>query len=208
MPASTKKRSPATTKTKKTPSATRKSGKPSQAARKPAKRASSARGAKGTLTVSQFMQKDVVTASDRDTLADVMALMSEHHVSGLPVTDAKNCCLGVVAMSDVLDFVESQQEELAGAHDASGRIYNRDSEEWDSARLSAASMDEYGSTPVTEIMTGDVVSVPPTATLSEVAKLMVKRNVHRVLVLDTTKHLLGLASAFDLVRVLATKKID
>lgn len=172
-------------------------------ARSPQRRVAGARPKKRPRTIADLMQTDVVSASAHDTLSDVIALMSEHHVSGLPVVNSKNHCVGVISMSDVMAYVESQQEESEGTHDSYGRIYNRDTEEWESARLSAASMDEYGSTPVTEIMTADIVWVPPTATVEAVAKLMVKENVHRVLVLDAEKHLQGLVSAFDLVRVLA-----
>jgi CBS domain-containing protein len=55
-------------------------------------------------------------------------------------------------------------------------------------------------------MIDDILSVVPDATLQEVAKVMLERPVHRVLVMEGGA-LLGLISSLDLLRLFAEGKV-
>ena len=56
------------------------------------------------LAASDFMQRDVVTVAPDDTLRDALALMTENHVTGLPVMDGKSRCVGLITSSDILNY--------------------------------------------------------------------------------------------------------
>jgi predicted transcriptional regulator len=56
---------------------------------------------------------------------------------------------------------------------------------------------------VRDIMTTDVVSVCPEATIAEIARLMLERGVHRLIVLDSEERPVGVLAVDDLLQVLA-----
>ena len=64
-------------------------------------------------------------------------------------------------------------------------------------------MDEYGSTPIEEVMTSLVISVPLEMSTAEVAQEMDGNSVHRVFVVDEKGRLHGVISTFDFVRMAA-----
>ena len=57
---------------------------------------------------------------------------------------------------------------------------------------------------VEDIMTPDVLCVPPDASVESVAQKMVDAGVHRALVVDDAT-LCGIVTSFDLLRVLARR---
>jgi CBS domain-containing protein len=56
---------------------------------------------------------------------------------------------------------------------------------------------------VRDVMTNDVVSASPTAPVAELARAMLDRGVHRVIVLDSPGRPVGVVSVNDLLQVLA-----
>ena len=150
-----------------------------------------------------LMNRDVISIGPRDSIQEAITLMSEHHVSGIPVVDRNNCCVGVLSASDVLSFVESEQEEGASTADSTGQWFNAESMRWESVALSPDVMEEYGSTLVEDVMTTSVISVLPETPAAEVATEMDENSVHRVLVVDQQRKLHGVISAFDFVRLAA-----
>lgn len=51
-----------------------------------------------------------------------------------------------------------------------------------------------------DVMTADVVTVGPDATVSEIAKLLLERRISAVPVVDTARHVIGIVSEGDLMR--------
>lgn len=150
-----------------------------------------------------LMNCDVVALGLRDTIQDAIALMAEHHVSGLPVVGADDRCHGVLSASDILAFVENEREEAEGNFDVAGQWFNAEALSWESVLLSPAAMDEYGSTPIEDVMTTSVITVLLHTPAAEVAREMEDNSVHRVFVVDEQGKLHGVISAFDFVRMAA-----
>lgn len=152
---------------------------------------------------ADIMQRHVVSISPRGSIQEAMILIAEHHVSGLPVVDNHDHCIGVITASDILAFVENEQEEAAGTIEHAGRFFNSESSRWETVMLSPAMMEEFGSTPVDEVMSQDLIKVSPEMPASVAALLMEEHSIHRVFVLDDRQRLLGVISAFDFVRLAA-----
>lgn len=150
-----------------------------------------------------LMNREVVALGPRDTIQDAIALMAEHHVSGLPVVGVDNRCQGVLSASDILGFVENEQREAEENLEANGQWFNTESLCWESVLLSPAAMDEYGSTPIEDVMTSLVITVPLEMPAAEVAQEMDGNSVHRVFVIDEKRRLHGVISSFDFVRMAA-----
>lgn len=152
---------------------------------------------------ADYMQRDVVTITPHDTLRDALALMTENHVTGLPVMDGKSRCVGLITSSDILSY---EDERADGAVEgATAGFFNPETQQWESIPVSAFALEEFGDVRVCDVMTHDLVWVERTMPLKAVAKRMLKEQVHRVLVMDGEAHLYGVLSAFDFVRVIAER---
>ena len=53
---------------------------------------------------ADLMQRDIVTVSPDDTLREALALMTDSHVTGLPVMDGNSQCVGLITASDILNY--------------------------------------------------------------------------------------------------------
>jgi CBS domain-containing protein len=127
-------------------------------------------------------------------------------VSGLPVLDHNDRCVGVVSATDILGLEQQQSERADEEFEQTvGSYYDPDTQKWENLRVSGT-VDELPELEVAEIMTREVVSVRPGTPVRQVAALMDERRIHRVLVLDEENRLHGLISALDIVRLYAAEK--
>ena len=154
-------------------------------------------------TAADLMSREVVTLGERDSLQEAMKIMTEQHVSGVPVTDPAGHCLGVISTSDIVAFIEADQEELEGTSPPAGAWFNPETQKWEESMFSPDLLGEYDAVPVTDAMTSDPLTVAPSTPVGEVARLMVDSEVHRVFVVDEQQRLEGVISAFDFVELVA-----
>jgi CBS domain-containing protein len=154
-----------------------------------------------TTTAADLMQRDIVTVSPDGTLREALALMTENHVTGLPVMNDRNHCVGLITASDILNY-EDEHADTAGEV-GSASFFDPETQQWDSVLFSAFGLEEFGDVPVQDVMTRELVSVKRDTQLKEVARRMIDERVHRVLVMDKDARLYGILSAYDFVRMIA-----
>lgn len=148
-----------------------------------------------SFTAADVMTREVVTARPTDTLRRAAQLMLKRGVSGLPVVDAEGRVVGVVSEAD-----------LVRPDDAAVQRFHRwldilaDGEELSPEVVSAI---DAGNRPVAKVMRTDTITVAETTPLREVANLVGRDNVRRVLVMRDGK-LVGIVARRDLVRALAS----
>lgn len=152
-----------------------------------------------SVTAADIMIRGPVTTDPRASLREALDLMIEHHVSGLPVLDQEDRCIGVVSASDILT-VESEHAALE--HESLGAYFDADTQSWESVRI-APDDERLADIDVQYVMSSELISAAPDAPISAVAKLMINHEVHRVMVVDENRRLLGIVSALDFVRVAA-----
>lgn len=153
------------------------------------------------LEAVDLMQRDMVTVAPKETLRDAMTLMTANHVTGLPVMDDKDHCIGLITATDILTYEQDHDE--TDPEDHTVQHFNSELEQWESVPTSAFGLEEFGDVRVEEVMSTDLVWVEREATLKDIAKKMLAAKVHRVLVMDEHCRLYGIVSSFDFVRVMA-----
>lgn len=133
---------------------------------------------KGT-QISEIMTTDVVTLNRRDSLEYAEQLFKANRIRHIPVVEGKEL-LGMLSYTDLLriSFADSIDED-EGVVDAV--VYNLFT--------------------IDQVMIKKVVSVPPTATIKEVAKLLVTRQFHAVPVV-VGDQLAGIVTTTDLINYL------
>lgn len=134
------------------------------------------------VTAKDLMRHDVVTVSKTTPLAELVRVLATHRISGAPVIDADGSIVGVVSMRDLIDH-DSERSESPPAR-AGGWFAAPFEHVLECEEDSAACVDVPGDSTetVADIMTADVISVPADAGIREIARVMTRRGVHRVLV--------------------------
>ena len=141
------------------------------------------------LKLRDIMTRDVVTFSAETGLIEAIEVLAESHISGAPVMKGDRV-IGVLASSDILEFVASNPTALADFGDA-----DRDTGNSLSGRTVGEAMS--GGPPCT---------LAPDAPVQAAADLMRQANIHRVLVTDHDR-LVGVVTSLDVTRALANGKI-
>jgi CBS domain-containing protein len=126
--------------------------------------------------VSEIMHTDIVTLAPKETLDLTQDLMSLGRVRHLPVLEDERL-VGIISNRDLL------AASLTKALDFDP-----------SSRRSFLRSVEVG-----EVMTRDVVSIGPDTTLADAARIMVRRQIGCLPVLDGDGKLLGLVTTTDLL---------
>jgi CBS domain-containing protein len=133
------------------------------------------------MRVAQLMVTNLRAVEPDTTVGEAVAMMSEFHISAVPVLDAHDHLLGVVSTTDVL-------EAVAERTDADSR------------------QQLFEETAVREIMTPRPSTVSLDTDVKEAAQQMLYLEVRRLFVEDHGV-LVGVISQSDIVRGVATAKI-
>jgi CBS domain-containing protein len=73
------------------------------------------------MRVGDVMSKDVVTAREEDSLADLLFAMRRKGVRRVPIVSPQGFLIGLVALDDVLDVLAQQMRAVAEAVAAAAR---------------------------------------------------------------------------------------
>ena len=142
------------------------------------------------MKASDVMTRNVITVERETSVADVIRLMLENNVSGLPVLDDGKV-VGILTEGDLLRRSETGTEKQRPR--------------WLEILMGPGRMaGEYVRThgrKVEAIMTTDLISVTGDTPLDEVVGLMERRRIKRVPVIEGDA-LIGIVSRLDLLRAL------
>jgi CBS domain-containing protein len=163
------------------------------------------------ITAADLMNPEVLTVHEDWTVEKLADFLISHEISGAPVEAEDGRLVGVVSLRDIVAYAEeddegdededgeeSSQEETAAGSDFFSRGWEQD--EWSEEELEELELGDDDLL-VEVIMTPRVFSVPPDATVSEVASLMLKEHLHRLLVIEDGKPR-GIISTSDLLGLL------
>ena len=152
-----------------------------------------------SLLAQDIMRTTVLTVSTTTALSVVERVLSEHRISGVPVTDEAGHIVGVISMRDLIEHY-SEDPEARPSHGVG--FYNMSSDEFLEGKVESLEIPEESEETAGEVMTAEVFAVNARADLREVCQKLVKLNIHRVLVEDGGRTV-GLISTMDIVKALA-----
>ena len=141
------------------------------------------------LKLRDIMTTEVISVPPDMTMRDAMELLSRRHLSGAPVIDGGRV-VGVFSSSDILAV-------LADLSDTTPSI---------TFRRRSRRTSPLEDVTVDDVMTRQVQSLHPHCTIEEAARMMVDRQIHRILVMEDGV-LLGIVSTSDLAKAVADHKI-
>jgi predicted transcriptional regulator len=136
------------------------------------------------------------------TVRQLIAFFMEERIYGAPVLGRNGEPVGVATARDVIGFESLDRDELrALLHLKAMEGDAQDQLAWPENRLAPEAGRPDDNCTVAEIMTRTLISVPRTASLLEVVRLMHQHHIHRVFVVDDGE-LVGVVSSSTLVRAL------
>src|SRR5579872_4038545 len=143
------------------------------------------------MKIEDLMTRNVRTVTVDHPLKDVAALLAEHGIGGMPVTDEDGRAVGMVCSADIV--IKQHAEMPASAH---RKLFGRHSDEQDAiaSKVSARTAGEAMSSPV--------IAISPELPTSLAADKMLADGVNRLLVMRNDE-IVGIITRHDLVRAFA-----
>ncbi len=138
-------------------------------------------------TVSDVMTRAVVSVDAFTPFKEIVQRMQEHRVSALPVVDEDGCVLGLVSEADLM--LKEDPDLEGGARVFEGAHRRRDRSR--AAGLVAA-----------DLMNAPAITITPGASIGDAARLMHRREVKRLPVVDPTDgRIVGIVARADVLKV-------
>ncbi len=143
-----------------------------------------------SLRVADVMAKNVLHVSENDTMEQAAVKMVGRDVSGAPVVNEMQQCVGVLSATDFLRFqVCGEAVAASGDHHV---LEHRSPES--PFQINERSVDHVG-----RHMSAAVQAIAADESLLKAAREMCAAHVHRLPVLDSTGAVIGLISSLDIV---------
>lgn len=145
------------------------------------------------MNASDIMSSPVITVGPDTQVRHIAALLDKHRISAVPVMEHGKL-VGIVSEADLLHRHEIGTDGIASSGSWWLRLFTADQ--------SVADYVKSHATRARDIMTRDVASVQPDTPVAKIARLLEKRGVKRVPVLQDGQ-LVGIVSRSNLVQALA-----
>ncbi|ANK83506.1 MAG: hypothetical protein TEF_14710 [Rhizobiales bacterium NRL2] len=141
------------------------------------------------MQAADVMTPNVITVSPDATVREIAERLLANRISAVPVVDADGGLLGIVSEGDLIRRAETETERRENWW---LRVFATQDEE------ASKYVKEHGRL-AREVMTRDVVTTTPTATLREIADLLERHHVKRLPVVDGGR-LVGIVSRANILR--------
>jgi len=151
------------------------------------------------LTAESIMSRTLLSAYEGWTIHRLAEFFIKHNISGAPVIASDHELVGVVTVSDIFKFSNMDERNRREAL----RNYYREACEID---LDETSLREWSAhaeknCTVHQIMKKEIIAVEKEFTIEQIAAVMVRNDVHRVVVTHN-KIALGVITTMDILRTL------
>jgi CBS domain-containing protein len=137
------------------------------------------------------MMTDVVCLNEDLPLHECERMLLDNGISGAPVIDTKGRLRGVVSKTDLVSYHADQADENLETNETA-RI----------EEMRGACVIDFNTALAHDVMTPVPCVASETSSIAELAALMVRREVHRVLICRGQK-VVGIVSSMDILRALA-----
>ncbi|SDL74489.1 BON domain-containing protein [Streptomyces wuyuanensis] len=142
-------------------------------------------------TVGEVMTSEVVQAHPDTSLKELARLLTSHHISGLPVVDDDDKVMGVVSQTDLTRRQAAHGRTGSGRDRVLGAL----------RRIAHAHPTATAALTARGLMSSPAVTVHPEQRVVDAARIMERRRIDRLPVVDEEDRLIGITTRRDLLRV-------
>jgi len=147
------------------------------------------------MLAKDIMNRDVITVKEQDTVEDVIKLLLEHNISGVPVVDEENKIVGIVTEGDII-FRSKKLQIPTYFTILDSYIF------LESTKNFEKDLKKMAAYRVSDVMTKKVVTVEQDETIEEIATLMTTKRINRIPIVEKGK-LVGIVSRRDIIKAYA-----
>ena len=151
------------------------------------------------LTVADVMTQPVLTVTPDTPLQQAVQMISDHHVSGLPVVDADGRLIGELTEQDLM-VRESGVDAGPYVMLLDSVIYLRNPLNWD------RQVHQVLGNTVGDLMHRESHSCEQTLPLPKAASMLHEKGTQRLIVVDDQRRPIGVLTRGDVVRALASAR--
>ena len=144
------------------------------------------------IVASDLMNPDVVTVSTDLSVQALARFLTANQITGAPVVDHDGALAGVVSLVDLAEATSNASAEWGQ--------FLRTEPPMSALEIDPTDLGEQLT--VADILTPCVFSVGEDALVSEVASIMMRHHLHRILVLNPDEDVVGIISTSDLLGLL------
>ena len=146
--------------------------------------------------VADIMEREVVTIGPQATVHELVVLLQQKDVGGVPVVDAEGRLVGIVTEGDLV--IEDADVRLPHYFELLGNLVYLGGQKKFEDRLK-----KMVGNSVSDVMTTEVFTVAPGDPVSKAANLMVDKKVNRIPVVEgEDDRLVGIVARHDIIRLL------
>ncbi|MFA9269609.1 CBS domain-containing protein [Svornostia abyssi] len=148
------------------------------------------------MQVAEIMDRDAVTVAPGTPIQDVLALMKDNELPGLPVVNEAGRCVGIVTESDLVLSEEEGDLHMPHHLDIMGGTIWLESWKHFEERLEKAMAAD-----VDEMMTADPVTVSPETSVKEAGRIIAEQGHNRLPVVEHGRFV-GLVTRLDVLEAM------
>lgn len=149
------------------------------------------------MNVRDFMITKVYTVKPTNTVKELLELLTNNRIGGVPVVDDKDNLVGMISDGDVLRYLAPNPIGIVGL------VYIIEQAKFEDVLL------EKLETPVKEIMTKKhIVSVSPDDDFEWCIKVLSHHRYKKLPVINGAGRVIGVLSRGDMIRILTKKMIS
>jgi CBS domain-containing protein len=150
------------------------------------------------MRIKQIMTRDVQVVRPDESIAEVAKRFAQHEIHGAPVVDGEGRLVGIVTESDIIHAAKTKYTTYNMVYPSIHQFGVEFKEGVAYSELTKA-FEDIKHTPVSDIMTKNVISAAPDDMVEEVAPMMIKNKINRVPVVDNGK-VVGIVTRGDILR--------
>ena len=145
--------------------------------------------------VADIMERDVVTIAPDATVHELVLLLQEKDLGGVPVVEAGGRLVGIVTEGDLV--IEDADVRLPHYFGLFGNLVYLGGQKKFEERLN-----KMVGNSVRDVMTSEVLTVSADEPVRAAANIMVDKKVNRVPVVDGNGRLIGIVARHDIIRAM------
>lgn len=149
--------------------------------------------------VKDIMKTDVYTVSDEANIGEVIRILVDNQINGVPIVDGKGKVVGFISDGDIMKFVAKQNPRIIDMTSFITVWYDTESFE--------KKMDDLMDLNVMELATTKLVSVDADYDIDEAAKVLGDKKIKKVPVLEDGK-LVGVITRSDILRYILGRSLQ
>lgn len=153
------------------------------------------------IKAADIMQREVISVQEDLSIADLVELLYDHRISGVPVVGEAGNLIGVISATDVLlgDMVLGQAPVMETDYHTHVDLH---ADNWEVMRI-----EPEDDRRVRDLMSTGVITVQPDTLIDELARTMFTNRIHRLIVL-AGEQLVGIVTTMDILRAVMEKKVS